>query len=206
MKARDAKAKDGSGSTPGLGRRIMVVGPSGSGKTTVSREIGRRLGLRVVELDALYHLPNWQETPRGEFRSKVMHAFTDAPDGWVCDGNYTARVMDLVLERADTMVWLRLPFRVVFPRLVMRTLIRGLRKEMLWATNRESLRMGFLSKDSVICFMVRTWRHHPRSVDTILAEARRRPRMIVLRSPGQVRRFLDSIVDSEDKGFASLPR
>lgn len=201
MKARDAKATDGS--TPGLGRRIMVVGPSGSGKTTVSREIGRRLGLQVVELDALYHLPNWQETPRGEFRAKVMHAFTGAQDGWVCDGNYTARVMDLVLERADTMVWLRLPFRVVFPRLLKRTLIRGLRKEMLWGTNRESLRMGFLSRDSVIWFMVKTWRHHPRSVTTILGEARRRPRMIVLRSPGQVKRFLASIGDQDS---ASLLR
>jgi hypothetical protein len=108
--------------------------------------------------------------------------------------------MDLVLERADTMVWLRLPFRVVFPRLLKRTFKRGLRKELLWGTNRESLRMGFLSNDSVIWYMVRTWRRHPKSVTTMLGEAPHPPRMVVLRSPGQVKRFLASI---GDRGSAS---
>ncbi|NIM61684.1 MAG: adenylate kinase, partial [Acidobacteria bacterium] len=76
------------------------------------------------ELDSINHMPGWQERPTDEFRAMVTSRLEDHSDGWVCDGNYGARVRDIVLPRADTVVWLRLPFRVVYPRLVWRTLRR----------------------------------------------------------------------------------
>jgi len=48
-------------------RRIAVTGTSGSGKSTVARILGARLGLPVVELDALFWGPAWTE-PRSEER------------------------------------------------------------------------------------------------------------------------------------------
>ena len=90
--------------------RIAVVGTSGSGKTTVARELARRLGVPHVELDALFHGPGWTETPVEEFRRRV--ASTTEGSGWVMDGNYESSLGDLVLERADTVVWLDLPCRL----------------------------------------------------------------------------------------------
>jgi adenylate kinase family enzyme len=75
--------------------KIVVVGTSGSGKTTVARELAHRHGVPHVELDALFHGPNWAETPAEEFRRRVAAA-TDG-DGWVVDGNYESKLGDLVL-------------------------------------------------------------------------------------------------------------
>ncbi len=64
-----------------IGRRIAVCGPTGSGKTTVARQLGHRLGLPVIELDALFHQPNWEPTPEEEFRQKVLDALGKCPKG-----------------------------------------------------------------------------------------------------------------------------
>ncbi|HXF51759.1 MAG TPA: adenylate kinase, partial [Dehalococcoidia bacterium] len=97
-------------------RRIAIFGPSGSGKSTVARDLGRMLDLPVVELDALFHRPNWEPTPADEFRAIVARTLASHTDGWVCDGNYGV-VRPLVLAQADTVVWLRLPFPLVYFRL-----------------------------------------------------------------------------------------
>src|SRR5919205_2933822 len=102
--------------------KIAVVGTSGSGKTTVARELARRLGVPHVELDALYHGPGWSETPAEEFRRRVAAA-TDG-GGWVVDGNYDSKLGDLVLARADTVVWLDLPLRISLARVTLRTVGR----------------------------------------------------------------------------------
>jgi adenylate kinase family enzyme len=123
------------------GRRIVVYGPSGSGKTTFSRQIAERLGLPVVELDAVFHArPDWDDLSVDEFRTAVSARLDEMPDGWVFEGNY-APVRDLLLPHADTAIWLRLPFHIVYPRLFRRTVVRSWRKETLWGVNKESWRI-----------------------------------------------------------------
>ena len=114
-----------------VGRRVVVYGPSGSGKTTLARAIGEARGLPVVELDGIFHRAGWQPTPDEEFRAAVLQRLESHADGWVFDGNWRA-VRDLILPQADTVVWLRLPFRVVYPRVVRRTFRRMLTREVLW--------------------------------------------------------------------------
>ncbi|HWQ28284.1 MAG TPA: hypothetical protein VNN12_04595 [Dehalococcoidia bacterium] len=178
-------------------RRIAVFGPSGSGKTTVSREIGRILGLPVIELDALYHRPNWQPTPPDEFRRKVQRALSGRAAGWVCDGNYSV-VRPLVLARADTVVWLRLPFPLVYLRLFRRTVVRAWRKETLWGTNRESWRQSFFSRDSILLWGVTHWRAHFRGVARDLDDMGNGARVIELRSHDDVERFLRGLETPRD--------
>ena len=45
-------------------------------------------------------------------------------DGWVIDGTYLRKLGPLVLDAADTVVWLDLPMRVWMPRLLRRTVRR----------------------------------------------------------------------------------
>jgi adenylate kinase family enzyme len=61
-----------------------------------------------------------------------------AAPGWVVDGNYSA-VRDLVWDRADTVVWLDLPRRLVMRRIILRTVRRAVTRERLWNDNREPL-------------------------------------------------------------------
>src|SRR5207248_11242782 len=85
-------------------KRVNVKGTSGSGKSTFASELARRLDLPYVELDALHHGPNWSEPTDEEFRSRVREAMASAPDGWVIDGNYEAKLGDTVIGTADTIV------------------------------------------------------------------------------------------------------
>jgi adenylate kinase family enzyme len=134
--------------------KIAVIGTSGSGKTTVARELARRLGVPHVELDALFHGPGWAETPAEEFRRRVAAA-TDG-NGWVVDGNYDSSLGDLVLERADTVVWLDVPLRLALTRVARRTIRRIRTGEELWSGNRESWRGGFFGWESMFVWTIRS--------------------------------------------------
>ncbi len=117
--------------------RVSVVGNSGSGKSTLAARIAERLGAPYVEIDALHHLPGWQERDRDELAAELA-GVTDG-DRWVIDGNYRTVVVEgPVWERADTVVWLRLPRRTVMGQIVPRTLRRVLTRQRLWNGNRES--------------------------------------------------------------------
>ncbi|MEX1254726.1 MAG: shikimate kinase [Dehalococcoidia bacterium] len=178
-------------------RRIVVFGHSGSGKTTVGRTIADRLGLARIELDALFHKPNWEPSTDEEFHAKVARALEDATQGWVVDGNYS-RVHDLTLGQAETAIWLRLPFRVVYPRLIWRTVSRAWTKESLWGTNRESWRLSFMSRDSILLWGITNWRPHVRKMHHTLAETPHNARVIEMRSTREVDALLRSLPAQRD--------
>jgi adenylate kinase family enzyme len=167
--------------------KIVVVGTSGSGKTTVARELVRRLGVPHVELDALFHGPGWTETPPEEFRRRVAAA--TAGDGWVVDGNYESKLGDLVLGRADTVVWLDVPLRVALTRVTRRTIGRIRPGEELWSGNRESWRGGFFGWESMFVWTIRSHFRRRRQVPAQLA---RHPHLRVarLRSAREVESYL----------------
>jgi len=101
-------------------RRVAVIASaSGNGKTTLARALAGRLSVPYVEMDALHHGPNWTEATPEELRARV-EPIVDS-DAWVIDGAYRGKLGDLVLERAELVVWLDLPMRVWLPRLVRRT-------------------------------------------------------------------------------------
>jgi adenylate kinase family enzyme len=90
-------------------RRIAVVGCGGAGKSRLSVELGRRLGLPVIHLDAHFWKPGWVATPDDEWEALQPALF--AGDAWVVDGNFH-RTLRHRLERADTVVHLDFPLSV----------------------------------------------------------------------------------------------
>jgi adenylate kinase family enzyme len=163
----------------------VTASASGNGKTTLGRALADRLGVPFVELDSLVHGPNWRETPDDELRRLVEPII--ARDGWVIDGTYQRKLGNLVLEGADTVVWLDLPLRVWLPRLVSRTVARIRRNEPLWNDNRESWRTAFWGRDSLVGYALRMHFHHRRVWPKELA-----PYPVVrLRTTGEVESFLN---------------
>jgi adenylate kinase family enzyme len=132
--------------------RVVVIGTSCAGKTTFARSLARVLGFPHIELDALHWQPNWIERPDDEFRALAAAAL--AQNSWVTDGNY---VRDLVWSRATTVIWLNYAFPVVLWRAVARTLRRAQTGEELFSGNRESLRMAFFSRDSILWWVLTTF-------------------------------------------------
>jgi adenylate kinase family enzyme len=167
-------------------RRVSVVGVPGSGKTTVGRALAARLAAPFVELDTLFHLPDWGELPRDEFRVRVGDVV--AGDSWVVDGNYEA-VQDVVWERADTVVWLDLPRGLTMRRLTTRTVRRVVTRERLWNGNTEPF--GNLYRlDPERNILRWAWVKHPEYRDRYAAAASdpayAHVRFLRLRSPAAV--------------------
>jgi adenylate kinase family enzyme len=117
-------------------RRIAIIGNTSSGKSTLAADLAERLDVPHIELDALYWEPNWVGAEREVFRARVDAA--TAAEAWTSSGNYLSGVQDIVWGRADTVVWLDYPLRVLVPRLWQRTYRRWRERELLWGTNREN--------------------------------------------------------------------
>ena len=163
---------------------MVIASASGSGKTTLGRRLAGRLAVPFVEVDGLVHGPNWTETPDAALRERLEPVL--AGDGWVVDGSYERKVGDLILDAADTIVWLDLPVRVWLPRLVRRTWRRMRGREELWNGNREGLRTALWGRESLFVWAFRSHFRHRRDWPSRLA-----PYSVVrLRSPEEVDAWL----------------
>ena len=169
-------------------RRVVVIAnSSGSGKTTLGRRLASRLDVPFIELDALVHGPGWTETPDDELRALVEPIL--AGDGWVIDGTYRGKLGTLVLDAADTVVWLDLPLHVWLPRLLRRTVRRVVRGEELWNGNRETWRDAFWGRDALVPYALR--QHFRRR--RVYPEALAGFPVVRLRTPAAVERFAASV-------------
>ena len=178
-----------------IGPRISIRGATGSGKTTLGHTLGQRFGLPVVEMDAIYWLPNWQVKPLDQFRTDVKAALDACPQGWICVGNYS-QVQDVVLSQADTVLWLRLPFRVSFWRLCKRTVTRAWTRQLLWEgnPNRESWRQSFFSRDSILLYAITSRKRHVENTLRILNMTPHHAAVIELESPRAVQCLLQELL------------
>jgi len=123
-----------------------------------------------VELDALAWGPNWTLVPVEVLTERVARAVEG--DEWVIDGNYGGRgAQDLVLPRADTVVWLDPPLRVILARLFGRALRRIRSGDELWpgTGNRETIRNQFLSSDTLFWWAIKTHGRRRRVLPQVLA-------------------------------------
>jgi hypothetical protein len=171
-------------------RRINIVGDSNAGKTSMARTLAQKLGVPHVELDALYWGPGWTPVPTDEFRRRLTVALST--DSWVADGGYQV-ARDITWGRADTIVWLDYPLRVVLRRWATRTLRRIRTQEEFWpgSGNRESLRNAF-RRDGLLWWILR---HHRGKRRRTLERLAGRPDLAVvrLRSPREADAWLKSL-------------
>lgn len=176
---------------PSGARRVVVVGTTGSGKTVLAKALSSHLGTRHVELDALNWGPEWTPAQPEVFRQRADLAL--AGDSWVADGNYGV-LRDIVWRRADTIVWLDYPLRVVLTRLFVRTLRRSITREKLWSGNRERFWFQFFSRESLFIWVLRTYWTERRTYPALLDQSEyTHLRLVRLRSPAESRRWLAAL-------------
>ena len=174
-------------------KRIVVLGTSGSGKTTLAKELARRLGLSHIELDALHWNANWVSTPAEELRRRISRAMEAAPHGWSVCGNYRV-ANEQIWQQADTIIWLDYPMSIVMYRVTRRTLSRAWFRTRLWNGNRERLWVQLFSRDSLLLWVINTWRKRRRDYPKELAQLRDRGiRVFRFRYPRQTDAWLNTV-------------
>ena len=97
------------------------------------------------------------------------------------------------------MVWLDYPFRTCTWRLLRRTVLRSARREELWHGNRESWRMSLASRDSILLWLLRTFRRRRRDFEAALREpAHAHLAFVRLRSPRETEAWMAGIPDASE--------
>lgn len=188
MEATQPSARKASSPVP---RRIVVIGTSGSGKSTFARRLARALRVPHVELDALHWEAHWVPAPVDVFRQRVARAI--ASPAWVVDGNY-GKVRDATWSSADALVWLDYPFHVTFGRALFRTLRRAFSREQLWNGNRESIRMSFFSRQSILVWVLQSYQRKRREIPELLSRpAYSRLDVLRFRDPEETEAYLRTV-------------
>ena len=144
--------------------RVLVIGPSGAGKTLFARQLAATLACPWIELDELHWGPNWAQRSEAEFRALAETAI--AGPYWVVDGNYGV-LRDLLWPRATSVVWLNYGFATVLLRALRRTVRRVARREQLFSGNRETFGEAFLSRKSILYWVITTHRRTRRGYEAL---------------------------------------
>jgi adenylate kinase family enzyme len=178
-------------------RRVCVVGTSGAGKSTLGRALACSMGAPFCELDSVFHQADWVPLPAEEFRARV--GVVVAGERWVIDGNYSA-VRPIMWARADTVVWLDLPKRIVMRRIIWRSFRRVAGRVELWNGNRERWRNLFAwdPEESVISWAWHTYGSRRSLFAAAMADPANGHLVFVrLTSTAAVREFLQTAASSD---------
>ena len=171
--------------------RVVVVGSSCAGKSTFARALSEARGDSHIELDELYWSHSWQPKPEAEFL-RLVDAATAGED-WVAAGNYSP-AREILWTRANAIVWLDLSLPRVLARGLRRTLQRIVSREPLFHGNRETLRQSFLSRDSILWWIVTTFHRRRREFAQLRSAGRfRQLTWFHARTPAQAQAILESL-------------
>jgi len=176
-------------------QRVLVIGSGGSGKTTLTRQLAAKLGIPPVHLDQHYWHPGWVATTDIEWAAEVERLI--AGEAWVMDGNYGG-TLNRRLERAELVIWLDLPRWLCLSRV--------LRRQFQYlGRSRPELPVGCRERLSPE-FLLWIW-NYPRQrrprIEARLAELPRSVRVARLRSPAEVRQFVEGLPERRTRQFAS---
>jgi hypothetical protein len=122
----------------------------------------------LVGCDCCSDGPNWTPKAESDFRRLADAAASNRH--WVAAGNYNI-VRDLIWPRATGVIWLNYSFPVVFGRALRRTLHRVWHREELFSGNRESLRRSFLSRESILLWVITSFRRRRKEFATLRSTA-----------------------------------
>lgn len=172
--------------TSPLGRRIAIYGAGG--KTTLAESIAAKYSFELISTDEIHHMADWRPRPAEETLEIVRSKISSASNGWIIEGNYKG-LRPHVLPLIDTAIVVQLPFRVLFWRILKRSFWRAWNREVIHGGNRESFRLTFASRDSILCEIWRKRKQFAEMGETIAAEKAEATRLIVLKSTGELNRF-----------------
>ncbi len=173
-------------------KKIIVIGSTGSGKSTLAKQMAKTLAYPYIQLDLLFWKPNWQHCDDEEFFEKISNETNS--ETWIIDGNYT-RSHQITWTKADTVIWIDLPFYLTLYQNISRSLKRAITRQELWpnTNNRESF-LRMFSKDSIVLWLLNTYDLNKKKYQERLSDTNyQHIKFYRLQSRKEVRQFLKQL-------------
>ena len=171
--------------------RIVIIGSCGAGKSTLARNLGQRLNLSVIHLDAYYWQSGWQETDQNKWQ-KIQQELIEA-NSWIIDGNYY-NTTDIRLTAADTIIWLDFNRYLCLWRVI---------KRYLEYPDKVRPDMAVGCPERLNCeFLQYVWNFpklHRHKIMNKLAEYQDSKQIIILQNPNQVFNLLEQVTNNFNK-------
>ena len=163
-------------------KKIMVIGSSGAGKTYFSRKLSEKFGIPLIHLDKIYWQPGWNEPTKEEWKATLEDVLEQ--DSWIIDGNYGSTI-EMRLAACDTVFFLDIRRTLCMWRVIRRTF-------RFFKRGRPDMAEGCYERLD-FSFLSFVWNYPERSkpkIERLLNNVGSEKKIIRLRSPRQVRRFL----------------
>lgn len=163
--------------------RIIIIGSAGSGKSYLAKKIAEITGYPLIHLDNEFWNPGWVKTPRDEWIKKQKNMM--ASEQWIIDGNYDS-TLELRFEACDVIIFLDINRFICMLGAIKR---HGKKRSDLPDYCEEKFDKEFLE------FLKWIWSFSKVSKPKILAlrKAYQDKSMIVLKSRGEVKKFLCNV-------------
>ncbi len=169
--------------------KIYVIGQSGSGKSWMANQLSENLNLPHIEIDLIWKKAGGLETygvKNTPMSAQVAHEITKTVKremrrrSWVIDGNYRM-VQPTVVNQADIVILMDLPFRTRFVNVLQRHL------------SGEDHRRGFTTRNFFIRHLPKFIRKGNKSREKNLRVALTHPHHYIVHSKKEARMLLDEI-------------
>jgi adenylate kinase family enzyme len=108
----------------------MIIGNAAGGKSRLGKHIAKQQSLPYHALDHLLWRPQWRPAPQEDFTK--AHTALITSDAWVIDGIGSWPSLEARLARADTLIFVDLPFA----------------QHLWWATKRQLASLFFGRDDA----------------------------------------------------------
>ena len=174
-------------------KRVAVFGNAGGGQSTLARNLAELTGLPLYVIDMIQFRAGGDEVPREVPHDEYLkaHAELISREEWIIDGFGSVASAWERFAAADTLIHVDLPLLTHY-LWVTKRLIKGLfaapkgwpDNSPLWASTIQSYRV-----------LPRCHRRLTPNYRQLVAEAAASKRFHHLRSPAQIRSFLDGVKD-----------
>lgn len=173
--------------------RIAIMGCGGSGKSHLACELGTRLGITPIHLDARYYDQDWKPLDQEAFAA--LQRDLVAGPRWIIDGNY-ASTLPIRLQAADTVIFLDLPGWACLLGILQRQVRHGGGQHQ---ANGEYNRITW----NFVRYIIGYRRAMAPRVRSLITEHADGAQVVILRSRRAARRYLAEVSASSPVGTAT---
>ena len=173
-------------------RRIAIIGNAGGGKSTLARHLGAALAIPVHEIDLLQWKPGW--VPASSEEVGQAHEQWLASPAWIIDGWGSWDAIAARFELADTIVVVDFPVALHYWWAIKRHVACMVQPNPTWPPP------GCRALPVTWRLLKMIWQIHwtmrPRLLE-LVARYCDRARVVYIRSPHQLQRFIHSAVQND---------